>query len=182
MHGFVICVIAMYHLWLICKANITSHSVLPRDVLFSFLLSFFFKRLAQRISQTAGGNRKVPTDPQSGMRGTIQVYISFPKFCSLFELFQVEWKTHIVSFLENYSTNSRIVCGLQSTCSSSTKKVRHESLLTHNLVSIFQMRNVSPGKTDKINFEYVRQHLTDFHLKFSQKWLQCVWSSNSYMR
>ena len=81
------------------------------------------------------------------MRGTIQVYLFRPKFCFLFQLFQVEWKT--VSFLKNYSTNSRIFCGLWWRYSSSTKSVPHELRLPHNLVFIFQMENVSPGKREK---------------------------------
>ena len=53
---------------------------------------------------------QISRDSRIGMRGTILVYLSFPKSCFLFQLFQVEWKTRIVSFLENYSSNSRIIC------------------------------------------------------------------------
>ena len=68
----------------------------------------------------------------------------FPKNCCFsFQLFQVEWKTHMVSFVDNCSTNSRIVCGLRSTYSSSTVDVRREQWLPHNLVSVFQVENVT---------------------------------------
>ena len=37
--------------------------------------------------------------------------------------------------------------------------------MEHSLVSIVQVENVSPGKTEK-NVKYLRQHSTDFHQVF----------------
>ena len=68
------------------------------------------------------------------------------KFCFLFQIFHMERKTHIISFLENHSTNSRLVFELRSRYSSSTKGMRNERKLPHNLVSIFEVENVSRGK------------------------------------
>ena len=78
------------------------------------------------------------------------ITLSFPKkLCFLFHLFQVEWKTHIVSFLKNCSTNSRIVCRSWSRYSSAIKNVWHERRLPHNLVSNFKVEIVSPWKMRK---------------------------------
>ena len=71
----------------------------------------------QRIVQTTIDSCKIPMDLQFGVRGTIQFYL-FPK--SLLPL-HVEWKTRIVSFLANCSTNSRFFCGLWSKYSASIK-------------------------------------------------------------
>ena len=57
--------------------------------------------------------------------------------------------THIVRFLENYSTSSRIVCGLCSSYSSYIKTMWDEWRLLHNLVSIFKVENMLPGKAEK---------------------------------
>ena len=56
----------------------------------------------------------------------------------------------------------------------------HQRKLPHNLVSVFQMENVSPGKNEK-NVEYLRHHSSDFH-QVSPKWSHCVWISNSFNR
>ena len=53
---------------------------------------------------------------------------------------------YIVSFIENLSTNSRIMCGFRSRHTSSIKHLLHEWRLPNNLVSIFQVENVSSGK------------------------------------
>ena len=92
-----------------------------------------------------------------------------PKFCLLF---QVEFKTHIVSFLENCLTNSRIVCGQWSRYSSSTKRLQHERKLPHNLVSIFQVENMSHGKTEK-NLN-IYGHSTDFHNVYTKMIILCL--------
>ena len=65
------------------------------EILFCFtILNFspsFFERpgqvLGQRISQTVLDRRKIPTEPRSGVRGTIKVYLSFPKIFPPFSPF-----------------------------------------------------------------------------------------------
>ena len=57
--------------------------------------------------------------------------------------------THIVRFLGNYSTSSKIVCGLCSSYSSYIKSMWDEWRLLHNLVSIFKVENMLPGKAEK---------------------------------
>ena len=52
-----------------------------------FVFIIFFERLVQRISKTAIDSCKLPTDPQSGGRRTIQFY-PFPQYFLLFHLFR----------------------------------------------------------------------------------------------
>ena len=101
----------------------------------------------------------------------------FPKISFLFHLLQVEWKKHIVSFREDCSNNSRIVYGLWSRYSSFIKSMGREWRLLNNLVSIFQVQNVSHRKTEKtLN---IFDNIQPIFIKFSSKWSHCVWSSNS---
>ena len=58
----------------------------------------------QRISQMAIGSRIIPADLQSSGLGQKQFLLS-PKYCFLFQLFQVKLKTRIVSFLANCLIN-----------------------------------------------------------------------------
>ena len=98
-------------------------SFASRYLIFIFFL-FFFKRLGQQISQMAGDISKIQTNPQSGMWGDNTIYFfpqSFASFFSFFFSFS-RWSSymvsfliyifHMVSFLENFSTNLRIICGL----------------------------------------------------------------------
>ena len=75
----------------------------------TFSRSRIFKSeyLDQRISQTAKDSRRqIPMDFQSGVWKQDKLIFS-PNIIFLFRLFQVEWKTRIVNFLANCSTNSR---------------------------------------------------------------------------
>ena len=89
---------------------------------------------------------KIPIDLYSDVRG-LQIYLFPQKLCFLYHLFQVEWKTHIFSLFTNCSTNSTIFCRLWLKYLTSIKRVGYEWQLPHNLVSIFQVENVLPGKT-----------------------------------
>ena len=79
-----------------------------------FLLLLSFERLGQRISQTAVAK----------FNGSL-IWCAGDN---------TSWYPHhmLLPFLENYSTNSRIVCGLWSRCSSSTKIVRNKRRFPHN--------------------------------------------------
>ena len=122
-----------------------------------FSLYIFFERL------TNGSRRRLETvakfqrilNPLWGV-GTIQIYLAFPKLCFLFQLFQVEWKTHMASFLDNNSANSRIVCGLWD--------LRIEGNSPHNLVFVF-WKCITYKKKD---VEYLRHHSTDFRHVFTK--------------
>ena len=78
----------------------------------------------------------------------MQVYLFPPKFFFLLHLFQMKSKTYIVSFLGNWLI-WEFFCKLWSRYSSSIECVRHKERLPHNSIFIFQMENVSPGKTEK---------------------------------
>ena len=64
----------------------------------------------QRILQAAIDSHKIETDLHFGEWETLQVYVFFIQFCFLFHLFQVERKTHAVSFLKHNSNNSITDC------------------------------------------------------------------------
>ena len=55
--------------------------------------------------------------------------------------------------------------------------VWHEKRLTKNLVSIFQVRNVSPGKTEKTSNIY--DTIKAIFITCLPKWWRCVWPYNS---
>ena len=73
----------------------------------------------------------------------------FPKMVLPLQLFQVKGKTRIVCFLENCSKYLKIVCGLSSRHSSFTKRGGAWMEVATNFVSVFQVENVVPGKTEK---------------------------------
>ena len=98
----------------------------------------------QRISQKTIASRKISSDFQCGVWGKIKFYLFPKKFASFPTFFQVELKTHIVSFLANCSTNSRIFCGLWSRYTSSIKAYFASQINLH-----FQVINVSPGRNRK---------------------------------
>ena len=90
------------------------HWMVPLQMLYIMTLTYIIKvtylivnvSIYQRILQTTVDNRKFQWIFNLVCGG--QYKFIFPqKFCFFFHLFQVEWETHIVSFLANSSTNSR---------------------------------------------------------------------------
>ena len=86
--------------------------------------------------------------------------------CFLFHLFQVEWKTRIVSYLPNCSTNSRLRFMIM-VLEVHKKNYAASMEVTAQLVSVFQMANVSPLKNKKTNISNTIQQI---FIKFSPKW------------
>ena len=85
--------------------QIPSILFIVRCLIFLFVVIFLWlERLGQRISQTARDSRKIPTHPQSAMRGQYK-FIFFPKNVASSPRLSVN---DTVSFLKkNYSANFR---------------------------------------------------------------------------
>ena len=113
----------------------------------------------QRISQTA------IFDLNPVCRGQYQFFF-LPKIF-LFPLLQVEWKTHMVSFLENYSSDSIIVWVFWSRYSSCIKSATWSEVAAP-LSLHFTRGNVSHGKKLKKTIEYLWHYSTDFHQVFTK--------------
>ena len=135
----------------------------------------FFEWLGQWILQTVIDNHKIPTDLQSGIWGTIQVNLVSPKLCYLY-LSRVKWKTHS-QFSQKLFNQFKNCLWILIKLLKFYKSVRHEQTLLHNLVSIYQVENVSPEKQKKmLNISYSIQPI---FIKFLPNWLDCVWPSNA---
>ena len=106
-------------------------------------------------------------DLQFCLWGQYQFIFSLQNFCFLFQLLQVEWKTGIVSFLVNCLTNSIFFIDYDQCTRGLLKRMHHEWTLPHNSVSIFQVENVSPGKTKKLNVSDIIQPIFIKFLKIS---------------
>ena len=123
--------------------------------------------LNMNISQTAIDSRIIRTDLQPRVEGTIQFYHFSPKYCFPIHLFQMEWKTRLVNFLENYSINSRIFCGLRSRYSWSIKKCATQMAVAAQFSLYFPGGKCVNWKNSE-NIENLRHHLTDFHQVFTK--------------
>ena len=99
----------------------TSHSVYRAMLIFFFLfLNGWANESHTRLYIVA----RIPTGLQYRWAETIKYNICSKKLLLPFHLFQVEWKMcKLIRFLENGSTNSRIVWCLWSRFSSSIKNI-----------------------------------------------------------
>ena len=105
--------------------------------------------------------RKIPTDLQSGVLSTIKEYFPPTNLFSFFPLFQGVVENTYSAVLQTVRLIRDFFADYDQ-----DNSVRYEWRLPHNLVFIFQMENVSPGKKKKRG--YLRHLSTGFHQVFTK--------------
>ena len=154
-------------LWLVCDSKYQPLCFTARYLICIFFLLFLLFVMVG-TKDLASGYRESPNYNRPSIRcaeGQYQFICFLQNFASFFSFFR--WSEN------TYSQFSRKVFNQFEKCSSSTKIVRLKQRLPHNLISIFQMENVSPRKTEK-NVEYVRQYLIDFPQVFTKMIALCL--------
>ena len=141
-----------------------------------FLRSRIFncEYLDQRISQTARDSRTIPTDFQSGVWKQDSLIFS-PNIFS-FSAF-ISWSGKQVSSVFSQTVRLiRDILRIMIQVLEVYKLFTARMAFASNLVSAFQVENVSPGKTEiTLN---IPDNIQPIFMKFSPKLSRCIWSSN----
>ena len=131
------------------------------------LLSISFFYYFQRIPETPIDSFNISTDHQSGGQVTVHVFLNFLKFCFVFHLFQVEWKT-------GSSKTVRLI--LELVADYDQRPHDYKKCAVWMKVAAAQMSPSSRSKMDHL--EKLKIIISDIiqpiFIKYSQKWSQLL--------
>ena len=129
----------------------------------------FLKNTQCQISLTATGNNKISKRTGFGSITANDHRLCFQKMCSVFHLFQVEWKSKSFKDLWDFSTFSIIFTDDGRGTQALQRNVWRNRELSHNSVYLFRVENVFMEKVKTSNISDTMQQISSiFHYMFAQ--------------